>query len=111
MVVPADLCWGLTAEAQQVVIMGTQYYDGSAGGGGTDYPVTDLLQMMGRAVRAKDTQHGSGRCEGVCTSYTCREQCCCRAPGTLPMGRPPAACLCRHVHTAADSLHDVLAGC
>jgi hypothetical protein len=51
MVVPADLCWGLTAEAQQVVIMGTQYYDGSAGSGGTDYPVTDLLQMMGRAIR------------------------------------------------------------
>jgi len=55
-VVPADLCWGLTAEAQQVVIMGTQYYGG--GGGGTDYPITDLLQMMGRAVRAKDA---SGR--------------------------------------------------
>jgi replicative superfamily II helicase len=62
MVVPADLCWGLTAEAQQVVIMGTQYYDGSAGSGGTDYPVTDLLQMMGRAIRAKDTPQGSGRC-------------------------------------------------
>ncbi len=56
LVVPADLCWGLTAEAQQVVIMGTQYYGG--GGGGTDYPITDLLQMMGRAVRAKDA---SGR--------------------------------------------------
>jgi replicative superfamily II helicase len=62
MVVPADLCWGLAAEAQQVVIMGTQYYDGSAGGGGVDYPVTDLLQMMGRAIRAKDTPQGSGRC-------------------------------------------------
>jgi hypothetical protein len=65
MVVPADLCWGLAAEAQQVVIMGTQYYDGSAGGGGTDYPVTDLLQMMGRAIRAKDTPQGSGRCAFV----------------------------------------------
>lgn len=67
MVVPADLCWGLAAEAQQVVIMGTQYYDGSAGGGGTDYPVTDLLQMMGRAIRAKDTPQGSGRC--VCVEH------------------------------------------
>ena len=62
---PADLCWGLAAEAQQVVIMGTQYYDGSAGGGGVDYPVTDLLQMMGRAIRAKDTPQGSGRCAFV----------------------------------------------
>jgi pre-mRNA-splicing helicase BRR2 len=61
LVVPADLCWGLTAEAQQVVIMGTQYYGG--GGGGTDYPITDLLQMMGRAVRARDA---SGRCMLLC---------------------------------------------
>lgn len=59
MVVPADLCWGLTAECQQVVIMGTQYYDGSAGGGGTDYPVTDLLQMMGRAIRDKEQKDGA----------------------------------------------------
>lgn len=62
MVVAAGLCWGLTAEAQQVVIMGTQYYD--AGAGGTrDYPVTHLLQMIGRAVRAKDQ---SGKCLLLC---------------------------------------------
>lgn len=53
LLVTAALCWGLTSEAQQVVVMGTQYYDAGAGGA-TDYPVTDLLQMMGRAVRAKD---------------------------------------------------------
>lgn len=30
--------------------MGTQYYDGS-GLGASDYPVTDLVQMLGRASR------------------------------------------------------------
>lgn len=30
--------------------MGTQYYDGT-GLGASDYPVTDLLQMLGRASR------------------------------------------------------------
>jgi len=30
--------------------MGTQYYD-SAGSGSGDYPVTDLIQMIGRASR------------------------------------------------------------
>ena len=64
MVVPADLCWGLAAEAQQVVIMGTQYYDGSAGGGGVDYPVTDLLQMMGRACRPAEDERS--RCVLMC---------------------------------------------
>ena len=31
--------------------MGTQYYDGAHSQGADDYPVTDLLQMMGRASR------------------------------------------------------------
>ena len=31
--------------------MGTQSYEGSGGSGGTDYPITDLLQMMGHASR------------------------------------------------------------
>lgn len=30
--------------------MGTQFYDGT-GLGASDYPVTDLLQMLGRASR------------------------------------------------------------
>lgn len=40
----------MKASAKLVVIMGTQYYDGS-GLGASDYPVTDLLQMLGRASR------------------------------------------------------------
>jgi replicative superfamily II helicase len=40
----------MSSSAKLVVVMGTQYYDGS-GLGASDYPVTDLLQMLGRASR------------------------------------------------------------
>jgi replicative superfamily II helicase len=40
----------MTSSAKLVIIMGTQYYDGT-GLGASDYPVTDLLQMLGRASR------------------------------------------------------------
>jgi len=50
MVASAATCWGLTATCHLVVVQGTQYFDGT-GHGGSDYPVTDLLQMMGRASR------------------------------------------------------------
>jgi pre-mRNA-splicing helicase BRR2 len=51
LVATAPLCWGLSCAAHLVVIMGTQYYDGSRSAGAADYPITDLLQMMGRACR------------------------------------------------------------
>ena len=38
--------------------MGTQYFDGSGATGGQDYPVTDLLQMMGRASRPDKDESG-----------------------------------------------------
>lgn len=60
MVATAPMCWGMTAAAALVVILGTQYYDSSGATGGQDYPVTDLLQMMGRASRPDLDQ--SGRC-------------------------------------------------
>jgi pre-mRNA-splicing helicase BRR2 len=50
MVATAVSCWGMSSSAKLVVVMGTQYYDGS-GLGASDYPVTDLLQMLGRASR------------------------------------------------------------
>ena len=50
LVATAPLAWGLTTPCKLVVIMGTQYYD-AGGAGAADYPVTDLLQMMGRASR------------------------------------------------------------
>lgn len=47
----AQACWGTgSLQASLVVVAGTQYYDGS-GLGASDYPVADLLQMLGRAAR------------------------------------------------------------
>uniref|UniRef100_A0A7S3QXY0 RNA helicase n=1 Tax=Dunaliella tertiolecta TaxID=3047 RepID=A0A7S3QXY0_DUNTE len=49
-VATAATCWGMTIAAHLVVVCGTQMFD-STGIGGSDYPVTDLIQMMGRASR------------------------------------------------------------
>jgi pre-mRNA-splicing helicase BRR2 len=45
------LCWGTSLNAPLVIIMGTQYYDGKEHRY-VDYPITDVLQMMGHAGRA-----------------------------------------------------------
>ena len=58
LVATAPTCWGMAAAASLVVIMGTQYFDGSGATGGQDYPVTDLLQMMGRASRPDKDESG-----------------------------------------------------
>ena len=50
-VVTAPMCWGITLTSHLVVIMGTQYSDAAHSQGSNDYPVTDLLQMMGRTSR------------------------------------------------------------
>ena len=50
-VATAAMCWSMNMAAHLVVVMGTQYYDGAHSQGANDYPVTDLLQMMGRASR------------------------------------------------------------
>ena len=50
-VATAPMCWGMTLAAELVVVMGTQLYDAQGAVGGADYPLTDLLQMMGRASR------------------------------------------------------------
>jgi len=49
--------------AHLVVVMGTQYYDGRENAH-TDYPITDLLQMMGHASRP--LQDNSGKCVILC---------------------------------------------
>ena len=51
LVATAPLCWGLSASAALVVVMGTQFYDSTRAAGAADYPVTDLLQMLGKAGR------------------------------------------------------------
>ena len=50
-VVTAPMCWGITLTAHLVVILGTQFSDAAHSQGSSDYPVTDLLQMMGRTSR------------------------------------------------------------
>ncbi|EGF82711.1 hypothetical protein BATDEDRAFT_34385 [Batrachochytrium dendrobatidis JAM81] len=45
-----DTCWSLRLQSRLVVIMGTQYFEGKEHRY-VDYPITDVLQMMGRASR------------------------------------------------------------
>merc|ERR1711997_104248 len=47
------LAWSLTIQAHMVVIMDTQYYNGKLHAY-HDYPVTDILQMVGRANRPQE---------------------------------------------------------
>ncbi|KAK4881295.1 hypothetical protein RN001_004614 [Aquatica leii] len=49
-VVTRDLCWAVNISAHLVVIMDTQYYNGKVHAY-EDYPITDVLQMVGRANR------------------------------------------------------------
>jgi pre-mRNA-splicing helicase BRR2 len=49
-VVSRDLCWSLQLESFLVIIMDTQYYNGQDHTY-EDYPITDMLQMCGRANR------------------------------------------------------------
>lgn len=51
------LAWGMIAAAHLVVVMDTQYYDGKTHSY-EDYPVTDVLQMIGRANRPLHDQEG-----------------------------------------------------
>jgi pre-mRNA-splicing helicase BRR2 len=47
LVCPADLCWKLRCLAHLIVVMGTEFFDGREGRH-VDYPIVDLLHMMGR---------------------------------------------------------------
>lgn len=52
----ATLAWGVNFPAHLVVIKGTEYYDGKTHRY-VDMPITDVLQMMGRAGRPQfDTE-------------------------------------------------------
>ncbi|KAK3020100.1 hypothetical protein RJ639_003724 [Escallonia herrerae] len=62
-VMSSSMCWGVFLRAHLVVVMGTQYYDGRENAH-TDYPVTDLLQMMGHACRP--VVDNSGKCVIFC---------------------------------------------
>ncbi|XP_047332165.1 DExH-box ATP-dependent RNA helicase DExH12-like [Impatiens glandulifera] len=62
-VMSCSMCWGIPLTAHLVVVMGTQYYDGRENAH-SDYPVTDLLQMMGHASRP--LVDNSGKCVILC---------------------------------------------
>ncbi|KAI8374185.1 Sec63 Brl domain-containing protein [Radiomyces spectabilis] len=58
-----DTCWGLPLNSHMVIIMGTQYFEGKEHRY-ADYPITDVLQMMGRACRP--LQDDTGKCVLMC---------------------------------------------
>ncbi|CAE6072104.1 unnamed protein product [Arabidopsis arenosa] len=62
-VMRSSLCWGTPLTAHLVVVMGTQYYDGRENSH-SDYPVSDLLQMMGLASRP--LLDNAGKCVIFC---------------------------------------------
>jgi len=60
LVCPVDLCWKTPCVAHLVVIMGTECFDGRENRH-VDYPVVDLLHMMGR-----HETDSSGKCVLMC---------------------------------------------
>ncbi|XP_051173908.1 activating signal cointegrator 1 complex subunit 3 [Leptopilina boulardi] len=57
LITTATLAWGVNFPAHLVVIKGTEYYDGKAKRY-VDMPITDVLQMMGRAGRPQFDDSG-----------------------------------------------------
>lgn len=63
LVVPHDLCWSVPSPATLVIVVDTVYYEGREHRY-VDYPLTDLMQMVGLASRPMlDT---SGKCIVLC---------------------------------------------
>ena len=50
LIVSRELCWGLSMTAHLVIIAGTEFYDGQQHKH-LDYPITELLEMVGKAGR------------------------------------------------------------
>ena len=57
LIATATLAWGVNFPAHLVIIKGTEYYDGKSRRY-VDMPITDVLQMMGRAGRPQYDDHG-----------------------------------------------------
>lgn len=64
-VVTRDLCWAVNISAHLVVIMDTQFYNGKVHAY-EDYPITDVLQMVGRANRPLEDD--DAKCVLMCQS-------------------------------------------
>jgi len=63
LVCPHDLCWKLSDSAHLVIVMGTESYDGREKRY-VDHPISDLLQMMGKASRP--SIDSTGKCVILC---------------------------------------------
>ncbi|KAJ4838086.1 DExH-box ATP-dependent RNA helicase DExH14 [Turnera subulata] len=57
LVCTSTLAWGVNLPAHLVIIKGTEFFDGKTKRY-VDFPITDILQMMGRAGRPQYDQHG-----------------------------------------------------
>ena len=57
LVATSTLAWGVNTPAHLVVVKGTEFYDASTRQY-VDYPITDVLQMMGRAGRPQFDKYG-----------------------------------------------------
>ena len=57
LIATATLAWGVNFPAHLVVVKGTEYYDGKTKRY-VDFPITDVLQMMGRAGRPQYDDNG-----------------------------------------------------
>lgn len=60
LVATSTLAWGVNFPAHLVIVKGTEYYDGKTKRY-VDFPITDVLQMMGRAGRPQFDDSGIGR--------------------------------------------------
>ncbi|KAL2915246.1 Pre-mRNA-splicing helicase BRR2 [Polyrhizophydium stewartii] len=60
-----ETCWGMRMKSRLVIVMGTQYFEGKEHRY-VDYPVADVLQMMGRASRPLRDE--VGQCVLMCQS-------------------------------------------
>ena len=59
MLASRDVCWELQLTAQLVVVMGTQFFEGREHRY-IDYPISEILQMFGRACRPGEDTIGKG---------------------------------------------------
>jgi pre-mRNA-splicing helicase BRR2 len=59
MVASRDVCWELDCKAHLVIVMGTQFYEGSEHRY-VDYPLSEVLQMFGKATRPLEDKISKG---------------------------------------------------
>ena len=59
MVVSRDVCWEIDCTAHLVIVMGTQFYEGREHRY-IDYPISEILQMFGKASRPLEDKSSKG---------------------------------------------------